>query len=95
MMPEGGDRELLRRIAEQVRPFAPHVLCILLLDLLATPLALLAPLPLKIAVDSVLGDRPPPFPFTSLAPGSGTLLIAAAGLLVAIALSSQVQALGA
>jgi len=95
MNPRSGDLKLLRRIGEQARPFAPHLLCIMLLDLLATPLALLAPLPLKIAVDSVLGDRPPPFPFATLGAGSQTLLIAAAGLLVVVTFASLLQALGA
>src|SRR5262245_18162635 len=95
MKPKSGDFELLRRIAEQARPFAPHLVCIMLLDLLATPLALLAPLPLKIAVDSVLGDLSPPFPFTTLGGGSQALLIAVAVLLVVITFVSQLQSLGA
>ena len=44
-----------QRLLRQARPYWLHIAGILLLDLLSTPLALLTPLPLKIAVDSVLG----------------------------------------
>jgi ATP-binding cassette subfamily B protein len=95
--PQGDDQALLRRVLRQARPFAPHILAILLLDLLATPLALLAPVPLRVAVDSVVGDAPAPGPLASFA-GDGTswtLLLAVAGLLVAITLASQAQGMGA
>jgi ATP-binding cassette subfamily B protein len=65
----------------------------------ATPLALLVPLPLKIAVDSVLGDLPLPAFLNGLLPVTEThnlemeiLLIAA--LVVAIALLTQLQKVG-
>ena len=48
------------RVWAQVRPFRIHLLGMLLLGFAAMPLALLAPLPLKIAVDSVLGEHPLP-----------------------------------
>jgi ATP-binding cassette subfamily B protein len=48
---------LLRRTLLQVRPFWPHIGLVLFLSLLATPLALMLPLPLKIVVDSYLGDH--------------------------------------
>jgi ATP-binding cassette subfamily B protein len=51
---------IYRRLASQARPLWAHIIAFLLLSLLTTPLALLSPLPLKIAVDSILGSQPPP-----------------------------------
>ncbi len=51
---------LIRRLATYARPYWPHILLVFVLQLLTTPLALLGPLPLKIAVDTVLGSRPLP-----------------------------------
>ena len=56
------DRALYGRIFREAQPFRWQILAVLALSLLATPLALLVPVPLKIAVDSVLGSAPvPPF----------------------------------
>ena len=52
--------ELYRRLLLEVRPYYTHIGAILLITLLSPPLALLIPLPLKIAVDSVIGSRPIP-----------------------------------
>src|SRR5258708_39524632 len=43
-----------------VRPYRLRVALTLLLALLATPLSLVAPLPLRIAVDSIIGNQPMP-----------------------------------
>jgi ATP-binding cassette subfamily B protein len=51
---------LYRRLAAYSAPYWPHILGVLLLQLLSAPLALLSPLPLKIAVDTVVGSRPLP-----------------------------------
>lgn len=51
---------LLQRTLSQVRPFWPHIGIVLFLSLLAAPIALLLPLPLKIVVDSFLGEHPLP-----------------------------------
>ena len=48
--------ELYRRLLLEVRPYYTHIGAILLITLLSPPLALLIPLPLKIAVDSVIGS---------------------------------------
>ena len=61
---------LYRRLLRQARPYWAHIAGILLLGLLSTPLALLTPLPLKIAVDSVLGSQPLP-DFLTVAAASG------------------------
>jgi ATP-binding cassette, subfamily B, bacterial len=90
---------LYRRLLEQARPYWPHIVGVFLLSLLASPLALLAPVPLKVAVDSVLGSHPVPAVLDAVLPATATgsdmaILLVAAGLVVAIALLSQLQALG-
>ncbi len=90
---------LYRRLVRQAWPYWPHIGGILLLSLLSTPLALLTPLPLKVAVDSVLGSRPIPHFLEVVLPtgvtrsGGGVLLVATASLIVAIALLSKLQEL--
>jgi ATP-binding cassette subfamily B protein len=72
---------------------------IFLFSLLASPLALLTPLPLKIAVDNVIGSQPLPGFLNTLLPpaiaeSDQALLVFAAGFLVIIALLNQLQELG-
>jgi ATP-binding cassette subfamily B protein len=93
------DVVLFRRLLAQARPYWPHVGSLFLLSLLAGPLALLAPLPLKIAVDSVIGSHPlpavvAPFVPEAIARAPGAVLALAVGLVLAIALLAQLQALG-
>ena len=85
-----GDLHLYRRVLRESRRYWPHILGIFLLDLLATPLGLLSPLPLKIAVDSAIGNRPLPR-FLGVLPVAVTQSPAtlAVGLLVALALVNQ------
>lgn len=91
------DWTLIRRLAVEARAYWPHVLVILLLDLLATPLALLAPVPLKIVVDSVLGSEPIPSFLSSFVRESWltptALLAFAIALLLVTALVTQLQSL--
>src|SRR5262245_38815904 len=54
------DRILYRRFLQLLRPYWPYMAGIILLDLLAAPLALVGPVPLKIAVDTILGAQPLP-----------------------------------
>ncbi|HKO24574.1 MAG TPA: ABC transporter ATP-binding protein, partial [Chloroflexota bacterium] len=93
------DITLYRRLLRQVRPYRLHIVGIFLLSLLQSPLALLTPLPLKIAVDNMVGSHHLPSFLALLLPASATLshtavLILAAGLFVAVALLSQLQQLG-
>ena len=86
-MPSSRHLTVYRRLAAYARPYWPQILLVLLLQLLATPLALLGPVPLKIAVDSVIGSRPLPGWLQAVLPasltGSATMLLAlAAALLV-------------
>ena len=54
------DLALTWRLLRIGRPFWASIFTIFLLDLLATPLALLTPLPLKLVVDNVLSSEPLP-----------------------------------
>jgi ATP-binding cassette subfamily B protein len=92
------DREIYRRVLGAARPYWGHIVGIFLLTLLATPIALLAPLPLKIAVDSVLGDEPLPGFLEDVVPASvqdstTALLGFTVCLLVVIELLSRLQSL--
>jgi ATP-binding cassette, subfamily B, bacterial len=92
------DLTLYRRLLSQARPYWPHIGGALLLNLLSAPIALLTPLPLKIAVDSVLGSEPIPgifeplFP-SSAAPSEAAVLAFVASLVVVVALLRQGQGL--
>jgi ATP-binding cassette subfamily B protein len=89
-------RRLWRCLLGEVRPFWRQVLVILVLDLLATPLLLLSPVPIKIAVDNVLGDKPVPSYLDRLpgaVTGSDRLLLVAAVLQVLVVLLLQLQQL--
>jgi len=93
------DWTLYRRLLGQARPYWPHLGGLFLLSLLSSPLALLTPLPLKIAVDSVVGAHQLPGLFAALLPAAVTrshaaLLVVAAALFVVIALLTQLQQLG-
>jgi ATP-binding cassette subfamily B protein len=48
------------RLWSRLRPFWPYLGALFLLSLLAAPLALMTPLPVKIVIDSVLGSQPLP-----------------------------------
>jgi ATP-binding cassette subfamily B protein len=92
------DRVIYRRLLTYARPYWLHISVVLLVSLLATPLALLAPVPLKIAVDSVIGSAEPPGFLDAILPGFATasdvsLLLVVAGLLVVIEALSQLQAI--
>ncbi len=93
------DRSLFTRLGLQARPFWGQISAIMALRMLGVPLALLIPLPLKIAVDSVVGTDPVPGFISPLVPDSLMvsklrLLGFAAGLQVLIVLLTQLQELG-
>ena len=93
-----GDVVLYRRLLQETRPYWFHLAGLFGLGLLASPVALLTPVPLKIAVDSVLGGHPLPVflqPFfpESAAQSPTAILLFAIGLLVAVAALGQLQGL--
>ena len=93
------DIALYKRVLREARPYWPHIVGIFLVSLLSTPLKLLTPLPLKIAVDSVIGSHPLPGFIDALLPaavtGSASALLAfVVGLLLAVALLTRLKGLG-
>jgi ATP-binding cassette subfamily B protein len=84
------DIEIYQRVFAEARPFWPQLSAILFLSLLSAPLALLYPLPMKIAVDCVLGKQPLPAWGRALLPGiqhsnnAGIVLVVALSLLIAL-----------
>ena len=92
------DVVVFRRVLREARPCWPFIGVLFLLSLLASPLALLTPLPLKIAVDSVIGGRPlpgvvAPFVPDQIARSPDLLLAFVVGLLLTVVLLSQLQGL--
>lgn len=92
------DLTLYRRVLRQAWPYWPHIGGIFLLDLLASPLALLTPLPLKIIVDSVVGSHRLPRALTILLPSMAhashtAILVLAVCLYLIIALADELQQL--
>ncbi len=92
------DLYLCGRLLGQARPYWRHIVGIFLLRLLSSPLGLLGPLPLKIAVDSAIGDHPLPRFLEPLLPAGVThshtaALILAVAILVGLALLRQIHGL--
>src|SRR5690606_6716768 len=95
--PQYSDFQLYRCVLRQARPYKWHIAGLLLLGLLSTPLALLTPLPLKIAVDHGIGSVPVPRWLAAVLPDAAlrsdvSILVFAAALVVAVALLTQLQA---
>jgi ATP-binding cassette subfamily B protein len=92
-------RALYLRVFRESRGCWPQLTAIAALSLISTPLALLAPVPLKIAVDSVLSERPLPAVFTRVfIPHFGVRtsgLIAAVAFMLVLAAVANLQALAA
>lgn len=92
-----GDLQLIGRLIKLARPFWLQIILIFILSLLSTPLALLTPVPLAIAVDSVVDSKPLPGVLNTLFP-QGTLdeqaiLMLAAAMTVGIALATGLLSL--
>ena len=96
--PSISDWSLYKRLLLQARPYWPHLTGLLLLKMVSTPLALLQPIPLKIAVDSVIGSHPLPPVIRALTPDwieqtDFRMLIFAAALLILVVLTGQLRSL--
>lgn len=85
------DTRLLARLLLEARSYLPHLGGLLLLELLGTPLSLLGPVPLKLAVDSVIHHRPLPRWLPAGSADPSTLLLWVCGLSLAVAFASQLQ----
>lgn len=94
------NRSLLGRLAGESKPYRWPLIGTSVLALLATPLVLLTPIPLKIAVDSIIGSSPLPEPLASWLPDWATrsdmsLLMTVAALQIGIVVLMQLQEMGA
>src|SRR5216117_1914043 len=91
------DLALYRRLLRQARTYWLHLAGLFGIGLLASPLALLDPVPLKIVFDSVLSSHPLPAYLRTVLPsavlGSGGALPVAIALLLGVAALTQLQAL--
>jgi len=89
---------LYPRLASLASPVRWYLLAILALNLVSTPIALLGPLPLKIAVDSIFGQQAIPTWLSAILPDSATASISGklavvTGLLLSISAIASVQSL--
>src|SRR5207249_3511467 len=92
------DLTLYRRVLRQTRLYWWHIAGLLGLGVLASPIAILNPVPLKIVVDSVLGSRPLPPVLQALLPSTpgpspAAVLAIAIGLLLGVTALGQIQGL--
>jgi ATP-binding cassette subfamily B protein len=89
-------KHVYRRLFAEARPFWPHIAGLLLLSVLSSLFILLTPVPLKIAVDNVIGSEPLPGPLDSVLPdavsrSSTGVLVFAVVFLVLIMLLKQLE----
>src|SRR2546426_4339724 len=91
------DVALYRRLLRQARPYWLHLAGLFGIGLLASPLALLDPVPLKIVFDSVLGSHPLPAYVRTVLPsavlGSPGAVLVGVGLLLGGAALTPLPAL--
>ena len=92
------DPVLFRRIAREVRPHRLQIAVIFAVSMLAAPLTLLTPVPLAIAVDSVIGSQPLPGFLDGIVPAGladskDGILIFTALMFLAVAVLTQLQEL--
>jgi len=90
------DLQLFRRLIHEARPVWPHLVLIFALSLMAVPIALLLPVPLKLVVDDVLGSHSFPPILAALLPRGAenspyAMLVVAAGLLVVVSLLQHLE----
>src|SRR5260221_1884176 len=88
---------LYRRLLRQARPYWLHLAGLFGIGLLASPLALLDPVPLKIVFDSVLGSHPLPAYVRAVLPsavvGVARAVVVAVGLLLRVRAPAPLQVL--
>jgi len=92
----GKKKSIHVRVLAQTRSCWPHLAAISALGLLSLPLTLLYPIPLKIAIDSALGQQPLPALVGRLIASSHPQMAAlslAIGMLLAIAVLANLQGL--
>jgi ATP-binding cassette, subfamily B, bacterial len=93
-----GDLALFRRLLREARPYRSHLVALLAVSLLATPIALLTPVPLTIVIDQLAGAGGVPGVLDAALPGTMTatdtgVIIVAVSLLIVVAILRQLQQL--
>jgi ATP-binding cassette, subfamily B, bacterial len=87
------DWALYRRLIREARPCWGLIVATFVIGLLASPLALLGPLPMKVAVDNVISGDPLPGFLEKIVPagsaGAGIMLVV--GLVIGIALLAKLR----
>lgn len=82
------DVGLCLRLLREARAYYSHLCLFFIVSLLATPVALLTPYPLKMAIDSGLGETPLPVAISAIVPqsvtGSPTAILALSAILVVL-----------
>ncbi len=91
---QNSDIFVIKELLSESRPYWLHLGTIFFLEFLSTPLSLLAPIPLMLAVDSVIGSKPLPEFLRIITPDSieaskTVLLLSLSVLLVIVALLSN------
>ena len=89
---------MYRRLLRLAKPYWAHLAGIFALTMLGMPIALLAPIPLKIALDNVVGGQALPSWLAAMLPvarrfSTSPILALAAAMLVAVAILSSLQSL--
>jgi ATP-binding cassette subfamily B protein len=89
---------LIKRIVQESRPYWLHMAGLFVLSVAYTPLSLLVPVPVKIAVDTVLGSQPLPGFIDAVLPESvprstTAMLVLAGSLAVLIGFLTHLQTL--
>jgi ATP-binding cassette subfamily B protein len=98
--PDRNAARLYRQLLLEARPYWPRILLLAFINLLATPIALVVPVPLKIAVDSIAGSMPLPGFYRAIVPDpletSVTGLVVFTGaMMVLIAVLDELQSFAA
>lgn len=92
------NKHTARRLFRLARPYWPHMAAIFLLSALAAPILLLLAFPLKIVVDSVIGNQPLPHALLTLLPAGfhsskTSNLLLGVGLLLALSILMTLQSI--
>src|SRR3989337_4585333 len=92
------DLSILKKVLIRARPYWINITGIFLLNLLAVPIALLGPIPLKIIIDNAFGNQPMPGIITFFFPENfgftfPAIILTAAIMMILIELLGQLQGL--
>lgn len=95
----GSDLRVVVRVLRESKRYGLHLVGVLFLGLLAAPIALVVPFPLKLLADSVVGQQPIPGWLDALLPGGAmpnrnSMLAVLAAVVIVVALMTQLQAYG-